>query len=524
MSAVQKLKVSELDRLAVVAQSLDNQWVPPSLLKQMLKKGQNLSDVRSRLRHDVRAEYIRALICSPQVLVNRAFLYNNPVVFEDFTRGASNREAFLGLLTSGAIVQFLVAEKTPVDPPRFLNEQSTPNYSLLREGWEAWTGVAGEALVHSLRFSWDEDDTNQKVVRQRLASAFTQRAQSLVNLDGPTLANDLKVDPARARDIKRRLVDVSNRCAELAAVDEFATRESLYKEFVTAPQTDPAIGQYDLTRPHCEYVKQLIDLAYNVNLAVGLETFAQTPSDGLNRTVLQEWGAIRMGDAVTAEQITAIITGVAFDFVQGALFIDTFGKLTLRDVLDVRGSQQWDRYTSSMDALVASPLTMFDNPESGANAVVGAYIDLLAETTRVAMARKRPGLPESVPRDLSVVLSVEVAGAVLEYQYLPEGLKVVIAGAVAAPLLAEAAKVCVRLGVRGRANRKERKALESALDTRTQLLNGWVKSAGSFWRQLVAETQDYIDDEVLTQILRPRPTASIDGDPDLPADVANALD
>lgn len=524
MSDFKKLRIIDLDRLAVVAQSLDNQWVPPDLLGEMLKKGQNLADVRARLRNDVRAEYIRALVCSPQVLINRAFLYNNPVVFEDFRRGASNRDAFIGLLSSGAVVQFLVAEKTPVQEPRFLEDQSAPNYTLLREGWDAWTAAAEEAYVHSLRFSWDQDDTNGEVVRQRLARAFTQRAQNLVNLHGPTLAADLKVDPAFARDIKRRLVEVSNRCAELAAVDEFATRESLYREFVTAPQTDPAIGQYDLNRSHCMYVKQLIDLAYNVNLAVGLETFAQTPSDGLNRTVLQEWQAIRRGAPLTAEQIAAIITGVAFDFVQGALFIDTFGKLTLKDVLDVRGSEQWSRYTDSMNALVASPLTMFDDPESGANAVVSAYIDLLAETTRVATARKRPGLPESVPRDLSVVLSVEVAGAVLEYQFLPEGLKVVLAGAVAAPLVAEAAKVCMRLGVRGRADRKERKALEAALDTRTQLLNGWVDSAGSFWRQLVAETKDFIDDEALAKILRPPPTASTDGDPDLSADVANALD
>lgn len=522
MSGFKELRISELHRLAVVAQSLDNQWVPSNLLWEMLRNRQNLSDVRTRLRDDVRADYVRSLICSPQVLVNRAFLYNNPIVFEDFKPGAPNRNAFISLLSSGAIVQFLVTERTPADEPRFLLEQDTPNYTLLREGWDAWKDAAQEAYVHSLRFSWEQDAANADIVRQRLANAFTQRAQNLVNLHGPTLAEDLRVDLDVAREIKRRLVEVSNRCAVLAAADQFATRETLYKEFVTAPDTDPAIGQYDSNQPHCNYVKQLIDLAYNVNLAVGLETFAQTPSNGLNRTVLQEWQAIRRGSPVTADQIAAIVTGVAFDFVQSALFIDTFGKLSMQDVLDVRGSKQWDTYTKRLDALVAAPLTMFDDPETGANAVVKAYIALLQETTRIATARRRPGVPESVPRDMSVVLSVEVAGAILEYQFLPEGLKVVLAGAVAAPLLAEAAKICVRLGVRGRAERRERRALGSALDTRTQLLNGWVDSAGSFWRQLVAETQQFIDDEALAKILRP-PTASTDGDPSLSADMANAL-
>jgi hypothetical protein len=61
---------------------------------------------------------------SPQVVINRAFLYNNPIVFGDFVPGAPDRDAFLKLLSTGAIVQLLVTEQTPADTPAFLENQS----------------------------------------------------------------------------------------------------------------------------------------------------------------------------------------------------------------------------------------------------------------------------------------------------------------------------------------------------------------------------------------------------------------
>ncbi|HEU5159588.1 MAG TPA: hypothetical protein VFU43_21505 [Streptosporangiaceae bacterium] len=486
-----KITLAELHPMAVVAQSLDNQWVPPALLRRMIDDGLELSDVRDALREQVRAEYIRALVNSPQVVINRAFLYNNPLVFEDFAPGAADRAAFLSLLDSGAIVQLLLTERTPVDQPAFLERQAAPNYTLLERGWRAWTAAAGEAQVHSLRFSWTDEAANAEQVRRRLAHTFTKQGLTLVNLDAAHLALDLGIDRDTALRVKRRLADVNAHCADIAARDEFVTREMLYKEFVTAEGTDPALGRYSRGRPFCAEVKQLVDLAYSVSSATNLNALALTPSQALHRSALQEWEAVRRGsDPVSAEQLAHLLRGTAFDFVQETLFLDTFAKLSMHDVWDVRHSEPWAEYVRRMSLLLADPLNMFDDPEAGAPAVVDAYIRLLGETTRIATGRHRPVRPEPRARDFAAVVAVEVAGAVLEYEIAPSGLTVALAGAVAAPFVAEAARVTVRLGLRARESRRDRKRFAHSLDTQTQILNGWVESGGRFWAELVKELED----------------------------------
>jgi hypothetical protein len=513
MSQFRKVTLDDLSPMAVVAQSLDNQWVPPGLLRRMLEDGLELNDVRAALREEVRAEYVRALVNSPQVIVNRAFLYNNPLVFEDFAPGAADRDAFLALLSSGAVIQLLVTERTPVDPPAFLENQTTPNYTLLEHGWQAWTAAAEESHVHSLRFSWTDDSANQEQVRHRLATRFTNQALTMVNLDAARLALDLGTDLDTALRVKGRLSDVTARCADYAARNEFVTREVLYREFVTAEGTAPALGRYDRGRAFCAEVKQLIDLAYSVNSATGLKTLALTPSQALHRSALQEWEAVRRGsDPVSAAQLAQLLRGTAFDFVQETLFLDTFAKLSMRDVWDVRRSHQWDEYVHRMRRLLNDPLRMFDDPNAGAPAVVRAYLDLLGETTRIATARRRPDRPEHRAREFAAVISVEVAGAVLEYEIAPSGLTVALAGAVAAPFVAEAARLTVRLGLRAHRTRREGKQFAGALDAHTQILNEWVESGGRFWAELIKELGDIPGMAEAERTLK-KQAAAIEGDP-----------
>ncbi|HEX6469241.1 MAG TPA: hypothetical protein VF069_09115 [Streptosporangiaceae bacterium] len=491
MGQFTKLALDELDPMAVVAQSLDNQWVPPGLLRRMLDEGLELDDVRAALRDEVRAEYIRALVNSPQVVVNRAFFYNNPLVFEDFAAGARDRDAYLSLLSTGALVQLLLTERSPTDPPAFLENQAAPNYTLLEHGWRAWTAAAEEAHVHSLRFSWTDDHANQEQVRQRLATKFTNQSLTLVNLDAARLAHDLGTDLDSALRVKSRLADVTARCAERAARDEFVTRELLYREFVTAEGTDPALGRYDRSRAFCAEIKQLIDLAYSVNIAAGLDTLALTPSQALHRSALQEWAAVRRASApLSAEQLAQLLRGTAFDFVQETLFLDTFAKLSMRDVWDIRHSPQWAEYVRRMSGLLADPLGMFGDRAAGAPAVVRAYLDLLGEATRIATARHRPTRPQHSARTFAAVIGIEVAGALLEYEISPNGLMVALAGAVAAPFVADAARVTVRLGLRARRARRDRERFDHALDTHTQIMNGWVESGGRFWTDLINELRD----------------------------------
>jgi lambda repressor-like predicted transcriptional regulator len=77
-----KIENTDLDPVAVVAQCLDNQWVPRDLLSAMVKNGWSLNhqNVAERRMEDSRHEYLRSMLNSQQVIVNRAFFFNNPVV------------------------------------------------------------------------------------------------------------------------------------------------------------------------------------------------------------------------------------------------------------------------------------------------------------------------------------------------------------------------------------------------------------------------------------------------------------
>ncbi|WP_214326848.1 hypothetical protein [Nonomuraea sediminis] len=509
-----KLETGDIDAMAVVAQSLDNQWVPPDLLHEMIDKRLEFSDVRERLRAAVRGEYIRSLINSTQVVINRSFFYNNPVLFEDFLPGATNRAGFIELLDQGAIVQMLLAERTPVEPPAFLVDQHAPHYTFMQQGWDAWEATAEEAEVHSLRLSWNDDGLNGDLIRQRLAAEFTRKAQTLVNLYGPTLAGDLGVDIDTAHAIKRRLADVAARCVQLSVEDKVATRETMYKEFLTADRSEPILGRFDRSRPFTAYVKQLIDLTHSANMAVALETLALTPADALHRATLQEWRSVGRGpQEVSAEQIGELLRGLAFEVVSEDLYLDTFAKLSLRDVVDVRASRQWADYVRLMKGMLEDPLGRFADPRRGAPAVIAAYVDLLAETTRIAAGRERPDKPLPMARSFALVASVDVAGALLEFTTGPHGVHVVVAGAVASTAASEVANVTVRVGLRALERRRRVARFGKALDTRTQILTGRTGDrAARFWQDLVAQFEAHMSEETMAEVRRRQKTdATVEG-------------
>src|SRR5437870_4698477 len=68
--------LKDLKPLSVLAQALDNQWLPCGLLPEAFKTGGISGNTDERLRSQVRSEYIRSLINGDRVIVNRAFVYN----------------------------------------------------------------------------------------------------------------------------------------------------------------------------------------------------------------------------------------------------------------------------------------------------------------------------------------------------------------------------------------------------------------------------------------------------------------
>ena len=76
----------DLDRVVSVPQAFDNQWVPDEVLSEALRAGRRPNDDQLEKKRTayVRREYLRSLVNSGQVVINRAFLYNNPAIYRDY--------------------------------------------------------------------------------------------------------------------------------------------------------------------------------------------------------------------------------------------------------------------------------------------------------------------------------------------------------------------------------------------------------------------------------------------------------
>ncbi|HEV2756251.1 MAG TPA: hypothetical protein VG318_10815 [Actinomycetota bacterium] len=486
--------LSVLDPVCVVAQSLDNQWVPSGLLRRMMRRRRALDDVAATRTELVRAEYLRALVNARQVVVNRAFLYNNPAVFADYVAPGAGREAFEKLLSSGAIMPFLFGERSPVQAPPYTTNPA---------GFGAWSEVSQEVKMPCLRLSWD-DRENLEYIRHQLVARFGDFAQGINRLDMAALLRDLGLSPDAGPALKERLTDISRRCVEWSGEDRDITRENLYREFVVADGTEPAEGKYDRDKPFAAEIKQLLDLNYNVNLPDALERFPLTPTETLHRTALQEWQKSRRENReLTPEELLELLRNAAFDLVAGGQYIKSLGGLSLREIVTIRSTWQWDRYTSAMEGLMNDPLA-FHDPDHGAPAVYAAYVALAQEATKIAAEHKRERLAQRWLPGIELV--VEVAGAVVSVLWGEQSV-VKVAGEVSKKVGDHAAPVVVRLVVRGITELGSRADLATSID----FMTGEFDRAQTRWKELVSGLEKLPGyATAIEAVAAERPAANID--------------
>lgn len=464
-----QVDLSVLDPVCVVAQSLDNQWVPSALLRRMMKKRRSLEDVAAKRTEVVRAEYLRALVNARQVVVNRAYLYNNPAVFADYAVPGPDREAFEQLLASGAIMPFLFAERSPLQ---------APSYTTNPGGFGAWTEVCEEVKMPCLRLSWD-DHENLDYIRHQLVGRFGDFAQGISRLDTSALLRDLGLPEDAGSSLRERLAAISHMCVDWSKEERNITREDLYREFVVADGTEPAEGKYDPSKPFASEIKQLLDLNYNVNLPDALGKFPLTPTNTLHRTALQEWHkSQRENRDLSPEELIELLRNAAFDLVAGGQYIKSLGSLSLKEIVAIRSTWQWDRYTRAMEGLMNDPLA-FHDPDHGAPAVYATYVALAEEATKIAAEHKRERLAERwIP---SIELVVEVAGAVVSVLW-GEQRVVKATGEISKKVGEQAAPVVVRLVVRGITELGSRADLTTSID----FMRGRFDHAQTRWNELLA--------------------------------------
>jgi hypothetical protein len=127
---------------AALIQCADPHWVPRTMLGRMLERRKSPAGVAGERAAVVRAEYLRALLSVPQVIVGRAALLGNPALSRDLLDTGGGREALGRLLESGALVTLLERESSPVD------ELAEP---VEERVFTSWTSLCAQVTACCLR-------------------------------------------------------------------------------------------------------------------------------------------------------------------------------------------------------------------------------------------------------------------------------------------------------------------------------------------------------------------------------------
>jgi len=463
----------QLSRISVVAQCLDNQWVTRDLLEHMVTRRLSYAEVERRRRQDARAEYLRSILNAQQVIVNRAYFFNNPVVYQDFRAPGPQREAFRALLDESVLVPFLLREGSPADEPGFTVDAA---------GWSAWRTLLGDLdTIRCLRLSWDDAENEQST--QRLM--FEEFHRFLLQLRGfnlDALRRDLGLDAESIPTLRQKLREVTLWAADTDRAD----REGFYRQFLVEPGSDPAQGRFR-SAPLVAELKHLVDLRYNTTVPDAVERFALIPTDSLRRTALQERPPVRAGKPTEEGGPRAELTRLvellrtlrpqAFDLALSPLRIDLTG-LDLHHVRQARDTDEWRGYLLALESLLDDPTDFVARGQ----VVYDRYI-ALARRLAELVGERRQGQMRIWEPVVRVTIEVLGASASLIYDGDP---RLEVVGDVATEVAARGAEAVLRFAVVGRDQRRAENELATGID----VMRVRLERAREDWRELVARLQE----------------------------------
>ncbi|GAA4241753.1 hypothetical protein GCM10022254_71880 [Actinomadura meridiana] len=441
--------------ITAVPQSLDNQWFDRELLDRARRAGgvsQNL--VREQARRS-RREYLRALLNAEKVLVNRAFLYNNPQVYQDFEKKGRNRDAFRQMLEREVIIPLLLSEDGPLPA-------TDPAFQVTK-GLAAWREMAENIMMSCLRMSWDDHENT--ALTGAMSKSFGAFLTGFVQFEAAALRRDFGLDEDEARSALVRLKEVGRWAFDELDAGRPVARQALYEKFVVGEGGDVAGRQYDPGLPHMAVVKQLIDLKYATNVADALDVFTLTPSDSPRRTALQEALHFRRRQAdpvesTNSDELIRLLRNLTFEYVQELLeAVPTLDRLSLADIWQVRNEPEWHAYNSALAGVVNAPsIDTLTDPDTGVVEISRAYLTMLNKAERIrndSVGGRFGGLTE---------IAIDIGAITVNTLYLPDGsVGYELLGDIASLAGTKAARVTLRLGLGRFMDNRSRHRIESTV-------------------------------------------------------------
>ena len=340
----EKLTPSKLAKAAIVPQVLDYQWVPEALLGSMIKKGLSLKDVQQERSKHIIKEWRRALVYGEQVIVNRAFMFNNEVVVDDYD-DIESRNYLKKLLDKKVIIPYLGVEDSP---------DQKPNFDFQDNLWDAWMDIVHDSHLSCVKLDWGDQSDDFK----RLSGIYHNYIQTLnTHQRAEHLANYLMIPENQFEAFRKRLKDVASFAFNLADT-RLVTRNDLYMEFIVADGSNVAEGYYS-NKPFAAKIKQIVDLKYNVNLPDAMGRYSLTPEDSPPRSALGDLEETIQAKVINSENVSQILEALrnlSFEQISKGMYLKSLGDLSLADVVTTRETDEWFEYKNAMLDLLANPL------------------------------------------------------------------------------------------------------------------------------------------------------------------------
>ncbi len=470
--------------LPAISQAFDDQWVPNTLLNAIFHGKISYRDARHYLYYLARTEYMRSLLNSERVIINRTFLYNSSWLARDYFPGSPTREAFKKLLREGVIVPFLYTETDPVQRLLWLKPQE--------ENFAAWVQICKETVVQCMRFSW-ENEQNQKRAQNQLAFSFHNFATTAYARETERFLRDLGLgsSPEQERAFARRLEDLQ--AASFHYFQEHnrqhVVRTFLYEQFITAG--NPSLRAYDSSKPFAGAIKQLLDLAYNSSLADELDCHLITPADSPTRLVLQDWSRMKQGiPTMQASDLIEMLSKDTFQIIQKVLEregLKSMSALNLWDILELRRSDEWQDYITRLRSLLNQPLRF----KELAGSVATSYIALTDQITRrVGERNLRGGGSLTAPWKPAIEVTLTIGGLDTVFLWSSEGIYSTIGDKQWVAEMRNRIQVDPTSGstmcnLRFTITDGQRKARRAKLSSRLEILQGRLENAREQWEEVV---------------------------------------
>lgn len=369
---------ASLEADAVVPQCLDNQYVSDDVFSYMMTQEKASFDdpvVQGKREKEVRTEFIRSLVYSSQVIIQRAYLINNQFLYKNYSptpRNRQNLEAFARLIREKAIVPFLFNESSLEDNMNFDTDAEgiIALKTLLEEVGDDLTCIQ-LAIDHSTNTNKTRTmtrDFSSRLLELKLFQKEEHRAMASELFTCP----DLRFDDDTLKKFGETLDDfaayVDRKAVELKRSSEFL-RNQVYVDNFIEPGGQVVKGNFkkanNRATPFMFELKKYVDLVYNTNLPDTLNRYTFTPMRLPSRMTLQNSAEqnYRYEDIdrlITDPEFLTYLRQTFMAEAQKGMYLPQLNEMSIVDVVRVRALPQWEVFKKAQIKILQNPIQCLD--------------------------------------------------------------------------------------------------------------------------------------------------------------------